>query len=653
MTVELASVPSATLIEGGVSCGKTTALLEQVENLLRNGTSASDLLVLAASPDAARALRERVRALVASGTCEAEVSCPHEVARALIDCEAARAATGRTGRLVTPVEMGFIMEDMKTSGLKQRRLREMLKFFYRSWTELAGGIEGSEDWLLPGEEADVHRLLLDTLAFTGAVLEPELSVLALRFLHSDDEARAEAARPYVLVDDYQLLNRASQHLVNLLARDSIVVTADPAATAAAFESYPYGEGVSEFIQAHPHCEHRRLASPRCAPAAARAAALLHEEIAPEAALLAPVAAPEVAADASDDTRVAVIEAADPAAEMNAVAETVAAALEGGCDPSAIYVLAFHPAWTRSVVAALEEHGASACAPLTGQVAVGDYRDLDRCAPARLLTALALAADPADALAWRAWCGFGDYLANSAAFADMRAHGVSEDKSLVACLEEASAAAPAEGFPHTGIGRVIDAYRTGRKLVAAVRGLEGDALLDALAAELGLGAEEAKRAREIVGALAAPSADEGNSNSAAALTDRARRRMSAPVFENEAGHVLVGDTAHLTGRSPEVLILTGFVDGLFPSRDYFDATVTTPDKQKLMRTADLRRLYAAVGKAQRQLVVSGFTAADLVSAERLKLEISRVRLRHGKRVASTRLSTYCCDLKLQSTESARP
>ena len=182
------------------------------------------------------------------------------------------------------------------------------------------------------------------------------------------------------------------------------------------------------------------------------------------------------------------------AEVAAVAEAVEAALGAGCAPEDVYVLTFHPAWMRQVLRALAARDIAAAAPVEGRLSVGDYRDLDRCAPARLLAALDLAADPANALAWRSWCGFGDYLANSAAFADMRAGAAAEGAGLVALLEEASAAAPAEGFPNTGIGRIVDAYRAGRELVASVQGLEGDGLLDALAAGLGLEGDGAARAR---------------------------------------------------------------------------------------------------------------------------------------------------------------
>lgn len=642
MAIELTPTPEAVLVEGAVGCGKTTRLVERAAALLEGGAAPSDLLVLAATPDAARMLAARLEAACGAAV---EATCVREVALGLLATEGGRAFSDRAGRLVTPVEMGFIMEDMKTCGLKNRRLKEMLKFFYRSWTELVEDADGNADWLLAGEEADVHGLLKGILDFTGGILEPELSALAVRYLLADGEALAGAQRAHVLVDDYQMLSRASQHVANLLARDSIAVAADPAAVVEVFDSYPYGEGVGEFTQANADCERIVLTESHACGAAAHAASRLREDAAP--------GAPEITGvgDAPATDSFTARESADPAAEVAAVAEAVEAALGAGCAPEDVYVLTFHPAWMRQVLRALAARDIAAAAPVEGRLSVGDYRDLDRCAPARLLAALDLAADPANALAWRSWCGFGDYLANSAAFADMRAGAAAEGAGLVALLEEPSAAAPAEGFPNTGIGRIVDAYRAGRELVASVQGLEGDGLLDALAAGLGLEGDGAARARALVGALTAPAPGEEGGTDAATLSRRARRALGGAAFGDTAGRVLVGAPEHLVGRSPAVLVLAGFVNGFFPSRDYFDATVMTPDKQKLARATDIRRLYAAAGKPTERLVASWFTSIDLVGAEQLKLEIGRVRLRRGERIATTSPSIYLKEIEPTEDQSA--
>lgn len=634
MTLELAPTPTAALIEGGVGCGKTAALIARVATFLEDGAAPEDMLVLAATPDAARVLAARLTEAAGERGAAIEVTCAREVALGLLASEEGRAFSGRAGRLVTPLELGFIMEDMKTSGLKQRRLREMLKFFYRNWTELAGGAEDDDGWLIPGEEADVHALLKDVLRFTGGILEPEAAAMAVRFLFACPEVLASAQRTHVLVDDYQMHSRASQHLANLLARDSVTVAADPTAVVEVFDSYPYGEGIGEFTQANEGCERVVLSESRACASAARAASRLR------ASLDAGAAPSDTETEGASFTA---LEAADPAAEMAAVADAVQVALEAGTNPSSIYILAFHPAWERRIARALEARDIAATLPIRGRVAAGDYRDLDRCAPARLLTALALVADPTDALAWRAWCGFGDYLANSPAFADMRAEGETQGKGLVAMLEEVAMAAPEEGFPGTGIGRVLDAYRAGRALVERLQGLEGNELIGALADALNLSAEECERTMQLASALTAPEPGVNAPSDARAMIARARQRMNAPVFETTEGHVLIGDSAHLTGLTPATLVLCGFVNGFFPTRDFFDATVTTPDKQKLVRATDTRRLYAAAGKATQRLAASWFTSIGLVEAETLKLEIGRVKLRRGERIAVTAPSIYLADI----------
>lgn len=634
MTLELAPTPTAALIEGGIGCGKTAALIARVATFLEDGAAPEDMLVLAATPDAARVLGARLTEAAGERGAAIEVTCAREVALGLLASEEGRAFSGRAGRLVTPLELGFIMEDMKTSGLKQRRLREMLKFFYRNWTELAGGAEDDDGWLIPGEEADVHALLKAVLHFTGGILEPEASAMAVRFLLARPDALADVQRAHVLVDDYQMHSRASQHLANLLARDSITVAADPTAVVEVFDSYPYGEGIGEFTQANGDCEHVVLNESHACAAAAWAASRLCTSLDAGAA---------PSDTETEDASFTALEAADPVAEMAAVADAVQAALEAGTNPSSIYILAFHPAWERCIARALEARGIAAALPIRGRVAAGDYRDLDRCAPARLLTALALVADPTDALAWRAWCGFGDYLANSAAFADMRAEGETQGKGLVAMLEKVAVAAPEEGFPGTGIGRILDAYRAGRALVERLQGLEGNELIGALADALDLSAEERERTVQLASALTAPEPGVNAPSDARAMIARARQRMNAPVFETTEGHVLIGDSAHLTGLTPATLVLCGFVNGFFPTRDFFDATVTTPDKQKLVRATDTRRLYAAAGKATQRLAASWFTSIGLVEAETLKLEIGRVKLRRGERIAVTAPSIYLADI----------
>ena len=278
------------------------------------------------------------------------------------------------------------------------------------------------------------------------------------------------------------------------------------------------------------------------------------------------------------------------------------------------------------------------------MAAGDYRDLDRCAPARLLTALALVADPTDALAWRAWCGFGDYLANSPAFADMRAEGETQGKGLVAMLEEVAVAAPEEGLSGTGIGRILDAYRAGRAIVERSQVLEGNELIGALADALDLSAEECERTMQLASALTAPEPSVNAPCDARAMIARARQRMNAPVFETTEDHVLIGDSAHLTGRTPATLVLAVASERLLPRARLLLMPSDSPRTSRSSSSLPIPDAFTLPQVRRRSVWrPAGSLPSDSVEAETLKLKSAGVKLRCGERIAVTAPSIYLADI----------
>ena len=602
MTLELAPTPTAVLIEGGVGCGKTAALITRVATLLEDGAAPEDMLVLTATPDAARVLAARLIEVVGERGGAVEVTCTRDVALGMLASEEGRAFSGRAGRLVTPVELGFIMEDMKVSGLKQRRLREMLKFFYRSWTELA---DDDPDWLLPGEEADVHTLLKENLVFMRAVIEPEAANLAARYLREHDEARAAHSYAHVLMDDYACASRASQTLANLVATCSITVAGDAETCIETYDSYPYAAGIDEFLATHPDaaCEH-------------------------------------LDADAPDAVERVALASDTPEAEFEQVARTVAEAVAAGTPARQIVVAVPNSVWSRNIATALHARGVPTEALAISQPLRGDVRDNARCTPARIATALNLVANPDDTAAWRCWCGFGDYLVNSAAFARLRTCAKERSIGLVDALEMLSE----NDCEHVvGAQRVATAYKDGRALIEQVRGLRGTALLDELTRIVTDGAESQAPAvlRELC--LEHGNAADENPESlydadAAAMARRMAERLLAPTLE-VADAVAVVPYDFACGFSPDLLIVAGFVNGFIPSRDYFDATVTPPERQEKMRAVDERRVRALTGKAGRAVALSYFTSTDLESAGKLKLKISRIRLKNGIRTCTIEPSLF--------------
>lgn len=610
----------ATRIVGGVGCGKTQELIERVCSLLSNGEKAESVLALCATPQACESFTLRLGTAAKAAGVNADgvtATTPRALAlEVLSDAEAVR-WSGREPRLLTAYEELFLLEDMKVSGLRPKRLREMLKFFYRSWTELA---DDDPSWLLAGEESNVHKLLKGNLAFTRSIAEPEAGNLAVNYLRGHAGARGAHSFAHVLVDDYQRISRASQLLADLVAAETLTIAGDRAACVQVYDSYPYAAGLDEFMDAREGAEDIELSACHTCKAGAAAASKL----------LADPAMQSIAFHAAEDVaagQTVVLESPLPEDEFGAVARFAAEAVAGGTNPADVVVATPNGVWGRNMVKALLAAKVPAQALNDRQPVRGDIRDNERCVPARVLTALDLVADPENALAWRCWCGYGDWLANSSAMANLRKHAGEQGQGLVESLRDVQDGAPAANAGDAdcivGAKRVAEAREAGLALIDSAAGLEGTALLDKLA-ELVTG-QEGTTAPGIVSALCLGEQD----NSAAAMAERFRSRLLAPRIDSAAVQVVPYD--QVAGLSPKVLIISGFVNGFIPCREYFDSAEMPLDKQEKEHAKDARRVYAMAGKASEQLVVSRFTTTSLETAGVMKLHIGRIRLQDGKRM----------------------
>lgn len=612
----------ATCIIGSVGTGKTHYLVEHTADLLTTHT-AEDILILCATPQAARLFRKRLDGHVGNGMARrVTITTARALALEVLSTDEAMCWSGRNPRLLTEFEEKFLMEDMKVSGLRPKRLREMLRFFYRSWTELA---DDNPDWLLCGEEADVHALLKTNLTFTHSIIEPEVANLAVNFLRSHEHARGAQARTHVMIDDYQRMNRASQQLANLVASQSIVVTGDPAAGTEVYDSYPYVVGLDEFLETYPNALLHELTVCRCTYAAASAAqALLSDP-----GMNGPVCE---MTEATAHNGAVVLSASSPDDEFSRVARFVADAAREGTPLSQIVVAVPNNTWATNMGAALRARGLDCESLLLGQPIRGDIRDDTRCIQARIMTALDLVANPEDAMAWRCWCGYGDYLAGSAAIANLRTFADEQNVEFLEALRKIGTETHASNdvMQERIIGdtHVTHAYRIGLGLIAHAQDLNGRSLLDELTRVITDDGESS--APPVIVDLCLP--DRDSDDSAASMAHQANERLMAPTLpDREAVAIIPYDLT--VGFSPDILIVTGFVNGFIPCRDYFDGSVMPLDKREKTRIKDTSRVYSLVGKAKQTLALSYFTSVDLENADALKLKINRIRLDHGTRMCT--------------------
>lgn len=622
-------------VVGGVGTGKTQTLITRVESLLKSGVSQDDILVLTATADAARFFASRLAERLASEGLDAEIriSSVRGFALGVLASDDARAFTGREPRLLAPFEENVLMEDIKTTGVRPGRLKEMLKFLYRGWSELA---DDDSDWLITGEEELVAAAVKDSLGLVHAMIEPEVSNLAVGFLRGCEGARGSISRSYVLVDDFQALSRASQVLAATVASRCLVVAGDPVATSAVYDSFPYAKGFDELVSSCGSVE--RLASWRRSPAAVKALDELLEDD-----CFSKESKTRFEASACNGESPEVREFGFPEDELMGVADIVSEAIDGGMAAEDIFIAVPSGAWRKNVVKALACKGISSETMVDSCSLGKDIRSFDKSATARIFTALALVADPGNALAWRSWCGFGDYLAASSVFSAVRDArrdlGIEVRDALEAIAMESHLLDAYVDDNVYGIEHVREAFFVGNRLIEEASGVAGWSLLEALSTMI-LGFD----CKGVPSAVVNLCGSVKTGDTASEIYARAVARLNLPSFGDGEGSVRVGGYENACGLNPKMIVLTGFVNGLFPVGAYFDATKTSIDRRARMHADDARLFYGILGKSCDRVVVTYFSKASLEEADFLSLKIERLHVEGGERICTVSPSEYIKYLK---------
>lgn len=619
---------------GAPGSGKTEHVVQRACELLEEGVPASEIAMVTVGDEASRLLRERLRRAVGAPADAIVVRSARRLAE-----EVLRASGDRLGlsplRVLSPFEEKAYFQDMLTSGLRSKRLREMLRFFDRGVSDLTDLDEG---WLVSEEEREVfalRRLVLDGM---GAQLSCEVAGRAVRALMDRPGAGSFCA---VLADDFQNLSHASQQLCALLAESFLMVAGDAGSWARGCDAYPYPRGLRELIASAACVEVVELEEGNCgAPS-------------PEAPLALPSAYREaLRLRASEDGSEAVLRPVKFARcesverEIEVVVSTISALIEQGVRPSEIAVVELHSLWRRNLEQALRGHALSARVFRRNETP-GDLRDRGRCREAQAIALLALCVNPLDGPAWRVWCGAGDHLACSDVFVPWLGEAYRKGVPLARVLASA-ARNGGERLPGgTTASAVLAAYREGEVCVERCARLRGEDLCAAVAAEVARRStrneeERGRLERELASRLDSwrlgASGRDAAAPDAAALLVEARRR-EASRFEGPEDGVLVGPPGALAGAAPQFVLVPAFVNGIMPRLEYFDDVVMTDERRRRWEEEGLAALRFAVGKAAGEVGFSAFTSLGDRAASALEVKIDRIGLRDGLRCCSVSPSVY--------------
>lgn len=611
-----------TKIEGPVGSGKTESLIRRACRLVSEGADPESILLAVSTAEAARVARGRLsRAFEREGLEGAEqlvVSPAQDACLAVLETEGAREFTGRSPRVLTAFEYNFLLEDLKTLGQPVRALRQTVRAMRCHWERL----DDEAEWVLPGTEGDVFDLARKLMIAEGGMIAQEVPYLCAAYL-SSEAGRASSARfDHVLADDYQNLSLAQQTCLCLLARETLAVAGNGDQAVECAQAAPYPQGFDDFDALRRNVATVRLGERFLDDAVAAFCDALSAETETQRRLAAP-------------DRLTMVKWNTPDDEFNGMTRYLLKVCAGdlGVRGGELCVVAPNRQWALAFEVLLKRRGL-AVSSLGFSSVGGDPRDMARAQAMVAYTALNLVAYPDDVVAWRAWCGYGNYIARSEGWAALVVFCEEKGLGLLDGLRE-TARLRSEGAaePYLRAWALAERFEEGLRVIRENSPRRGFDLLRAA----GASGQRAFSALE--------ETMDGDED-ARVLYDRIRAAQFSPVHGDGARKIHLSSYDQMPGTTYRLVFPVGCVDGFVPHRDAFEV-VSTEQVRKAVEDAGRRSFVNAVGKGADGVTFSLFSRADLELAERTNMLVSRVRMEDGARVAAVRPSAFFAQARAAS------
>jgi superfamily I DNA/RNA helicase len=271
--LQIASTPDSPLrVMAGPGTGKSFAMKRRIARLLEEQAEPNRILAVTFTRNAAASLIDDLKTLGIDGSDLIVAGTLHGFCFGLLSREEVLALSGRTPRpvvtftnkLVLQFEGRTMLADLVASGNfgGKRDCTKRILAFEAAWARLQSEEPG---WPEDPVDAEFQNTLLNWLIFHRAMLIGELVPQAYRYLRDNPACEARSAFDYVIIDEYQDLNRAEQCLLDLLASNGeTAIVGDVDQSIYRFR-HANPEGIEEYADTHPHTHDENLDECRRCP----------------------------------------------------------------------------------------------------------------------------------------------------------------------------------------------------------------------------------------------------------------------------------------------------------------------------------------------------------------------------------------------------
>jgi len=248
-------------VVAGPGTGKSFALKRRVARLLEDGADPERILPVTFTNVAAEDLQREMLQVGVPG-CEAiRGSTLHSLCMRILSRQHVLESIGRTPRTLNRFEMEPLLYDLPSTFGNKRARNKRIRAYEAAWARLQHEQPGHA----PSRPDQIFETtLVDWLRFHRGMLIGEIIPHVYRYLRDNAVAPERDMFDYILVDEYQDLNKAEQAVVDLLTGDGhVCIVGDDDQSLYSFK-HAHPAGIREFHLTHDDtADHEILECRRC------------------------------------------------------------------------------------------------------------------------------------------------------------------------------------------------------------------------------------------------------------------------------------------------------------------------------------------------------------------------------------------------------
>jgi len=248
-------------VVAGPGTGKSFALKRRVARLLEQNVRPGRILPVTFTNVAAEDLQREIMQIGVAGCADIRGSTLHALGMRILGRQNVLAATGRIARPLNRFEMEPLLYDLSTAFGDKRRRAKRIRAYEAAWARLQHQEPG---YAIDPADQRFERVLVEWLRFHASMLIGEIIPQVYQYLRDNPAAPELQLYDYVLVDEYQDLNRAEQAVVDLLsAAGHLCIVGDDDQSLYSFK-FAHPAGIRTFRVSHdPTTDHEIIECRRC------------------------------------------------------------------------------------------------------------------------------------------------------------------------------------------------------------------------------------------------------------------------------------------------------------------------------------------------------------------------------------------------------